>query len=111
MDQKGPRVRVRKIVRCPATDNFKYISVWSGAIEVKYALAQIKQAKGSHHPDDAQHRGDPQHQAHVPSLGLILVMNIVIGDGEDGAVIEQRDHHDHDGGHWIEVKYQDRQRS
>jgi len=28
MDQNGPRVRVRKIVRCPATDNFKYISVW-----------------------------------------------------------------------------------
>jgi hypothetical protein len=28
MDQKGPRVRVRKIVRCPATDNYKYIRAW-----------------------------------------------------------------------------------
>ena len=28
IDQKGPRVRVRKIVRCPATDSFRYISVW-----------------------------------------------------------------------------------
>ena len=28
MDQKGPRVRVRNMVRCPATDIFKYIMVW-----------------------------------------------------------------------------------
>ena len=27
MDQNGPRVRVRKIVKCPATDNFKYMRV------------------------------------------------------------------------------------
>ena len=26
MDQNGPRVRVRKIVRCPATDSFKSVS-------------------------------------------------------------------------------------
>ena len=80
------------------------------AVKVKYALAQVKQAKCGHHSDDAQHRGDPQHQAHVPGLGLILVMNIVIGDGQDGAVIEQRYHHDHHRGDRIEVKHQDRQR-
>jgi len=38
---------------------------------------------------------------------FVLVINIVVGDGEDGAVIEQRDHHDHDRSHRIEVKHQD----
>ena len=31
IDQNGPRVRVRKIVRWPATDSFRYISVWMRA--------------------------------------------------------------------------------
>ena len=79
-------------------------------VEMKYAFAEIKQAKSGDHPDDAQHRGDPQHHAHVPGFRLIFVMNIVIGNGQDGAVIEQRQHHDHHGRQWIEVKDQDRQR-
>ena len=54
-----------------------------GAVEVKYALAKRKQAKRGDDPDDAQHRSDPQHHGHVPGLGLILVVNIVIGDGQD----------------------------
>ncbi len=37
-------------------------------------------------------------------------MNVVIRDGQDGAVVEHGDHHDHHCGHGIEVKHQDRQR-
>ena len=75
-------------------------------VEMKDALTEIKQTKGGHDPNDAQHRGDPQHQAHIPGLGLILVMNIVIGNGQDGAVVEQRQHHDHHCCQWIKVKDQ-----
>ena len=79
------------------------------AVEMKYALAEIKQAKRGHDADDAQHRGDPQHQAHVPGLGCVLVMNIVVGDGQYGAIVEQRQHHDHYRGQRIKVEDQDRQ--
>ena len=34
-----------------------------GAVEMKDALAKIKQAKRGHDANDAQDRGDPQHQA------------------------------------------------
>ena len=79
-------------------------------VEVKYPLSKIEQAKRGDDSHDAQHRRDPQHQTHVPGLWLILVMNVVIGDGQNGSVIEQRDHHDHHCGHRIEVKDQDRNR-
>ena len=52
----------------------------------------------------------PSTTRHVPGLGLILVMNIVIGNGQDGAVVEQRQHHDHHRRQWIKVEDQDRQR-
>ena len=29
IDQNGPRVRVRKIVRWPAIESFRYIKVWT----------------------------------------------------------------------------------
>jgi hypothetical protein len=80
------------------------------AVEVECALAKIKQAKRGHDADDAQHRGNAQHHAHVPGLGLILVMNVVIGNGQDGAVVEQRQHHDHHRRQRIKIKDQDRQR-
>ncbi len=37
-------------------------------------------------------------------------MNVVIRNGQDGAVVEQRQHHDHHRRQWIKVKDQDRQR-
>ncbi len=37
-------------------------------------------------------------------------MNVVIGDGQDGSVVEQCQHHNHHRSQWIEVKHQDRQR-
>ena len=45
-------------------------------------------SKALHLADEAQYRGDSQHQAHVPGFGLILVMNVVIGNGQDGAVVQ-----------------------
>ena len=57
-----------------------------------------------------KYRGNPQHHAHVPGFGLILVMDVVIGDGQDGAIVEQRQHHDHHRRHRIKVEDQDRQR-
>ena len=52
MDQNGPRVRVRKIVRCPATDSFKYISVWSmRPVEMKDTLAEVEEAERGDHAD------------------------------------------------------------
>ncbi len=74
------------------------------------ALTEIKQAKRSHHSDNAQHRGDPEHQAHVPGLGLVFVMNVVVSDGQDGSIVQQRQHHDHHRCQRIEVKHQDRER-
>ncbi len=77
---------------------------------MKDTLTEIKQSEGGDDPDDTQHRGNPQHQTHVPGLGLILVMNVVISDGQDGSVVEQRQYHDHHRRQWIEVEHQDRQR-
>ena len=74
------------------------------AVEMKDALAEIKQAKRGHDPDEAQDGGDAQHHAHVPSFGLILVMNVVIGNGQDGSVVEQRQHYDHHRRQWIKVE-------
>ena len=81
-----------------------------GAVEVEDALTEIEQAEGGHHADNAEHRGGPQHHPHVPGLGLVLVVNVVIGNGQDGAVVEQRQHHDHHRRQRIEVEDQDRQR-
>ena len=78
-------------------------------VEMKDALTEIKQAEGGDDPDDAQHCGYTQHHVHVPCLGLILVMDVVIGDRQDGAVVEQGQHHDHHRRHRIEVEYQDGQ--
>ena len=36
-------------------------------------------------------------------------MDVVVGDGQDGAVVEQRQHHDHHRGDRVEVEDQDRQ--
>ncbi len=78
-------------------------------VEMKDALAEIKQAEGGGDPDNAQHCGYPQHHVHVPGLGLVFVMNVVISDGQDCAVVEQRQHHDHHRSHRVKVKDQDRQ--
>ncbi len=80
------------------------------AIEMKHPLGQEEQAECRHHSDHAQHGGDPQHQAHVPGLGPIAVMHIVVGNRQDRGIIQQRDHHDHDGRHGVEIEHQDRQR-
>ena len=77
--------------------------------EVKHAVAKEKQAKRGDRADKTQHRGDPQNQAHVPGFGLVPVADIVIGNGEDRAVVEQRQHHDHDRGQRIKVEDDNRQ--
>lgn len=43
-------------------------------------ITNEKSAKRSDRAGGTQQRGDPQHQAHVPRLGLILVMDIVMGE-------------------------------
>ncbi len=43
-------------------------------------------------------------------FGLVLVMNIVIGDGQNRAVVEQRQHHDHHRRQRIKIENQNRQR-
>ena len=80
------------------------------AVEMKHALCEVKQAKCGDHTDDSQHCGDAENHAHIPRFGLILIMNIIVGNGENCAIIEQRQHHDHDGRHRVEVKNQNRQR-
>ena len=64
-------------------------------VEVKDTFTEIKQAEGGDDPDDALHRGDSKHHVHIPCLGLILVMNVIIGNGQDGAAVEQCQHHNH----------------
>jgi hypothetical protein len=72
MDQKGPRVRQENRQMSAHGQLQVHQRLDVGAVEVKDALAKIKRAKGGDDPDDAQHRGDPQHHAHVPGLGLCL---------------------------------------
>ena len=79
-------------------------------VEVKYAFAQKEKTKRGHDPDDAQHGGYSEHQAHVPCLGFVRVVNVVIRDGKDGSVVEHGDHNNHHCGDRVEVKNQDRQR-
>ena len=55
---------------------------------MKYAFTEIKQTKRGRDANDAQHRGDPQHKPHVPRFWLVLIVNVVIGDRQDGSVIE-----------------------
>ena len=78
-------------------------------VEVKYALAKIEKTECGCDSDQAEHCGDTQHQAHVPGLGLILVVHIVIGDRQDCSIVQHGDHHDHHRGHRVEIKDQDRQ--
>jgi hypothetical protein len=96
MDQNGPRVRVRKIVRPGHRQHQIHQRLQLRAVEVEHAVAEVEQAERGDRADDAQHRGDAQNQAHVPGFGLVLVMHVVVGDGQDRAVVEQRQHHDHD---------------
>ena len=79
-------------------------------VKVKNALAEIEQTERRDNPDESQHCGDCQHEAHVPGLGLVFVLNIVIGNRQNGPVVEQGQHHDHYRGEGIEVEDQDRQR-
>jgi len=73
MDQNGPRVRVRKIVRWPATDSFRYIQRLDvRTVEVKYALAQIETGKRGHHPDDASTVEIPSTRRMFHASGLSL---------------------------------------
>ena len=60
------------------------------AIEVEYAFGQIEQTESGNDTDDAEHGGDAKHHVHVPCLGLVLVVNIIIGDRQDRTVVEQR---------------------
>lgn len=62
---------------------------------MKQPFAKIKQTEARDDPYEAQHRGDPQHYAHVPAFRLILVMNVVIGNRKDRAIVKQRQHHNH----------------
>ena len=111
IDQNGPRVRVRKIVRMSGHRQHQvHHRLQLRMVEVEHLVAQVEQAEGGDGADDAEHRGDPEHQAHVPGLGLILVANVVVGDGQDGAVVEQRQHHDLHRRHGKEVEDQDARR-
>ena len=59
-------------------------------VEVEPLVPEIEEAEGRRGTNDAQHSGHPQDDAHVPGLGLITVVHPVIGDGQDGAIIQQR---------------------
>ena len=65
------------------------------AVEMKYALGKVEEAERGHDSDNAQHGRDPQHQAHIPFLGPIAVMHLVISDRENGSVVEYGDHQVH----------------
>ena len=73
-------------------------------------VAKVKQPERGDRADETQHRGDPKNQAHVPRFGLVPVGDIVVGDGQDRAVVEQRQHDDHDRCQGVEVEDDDRQR-
>jgi hypothetical protein len=57
--------------------------------------------------NDFQYRRNTQYHSHIPGLRLILVMNVVISDGQDSTIIKQGQHHDHYRSQRIKVKEQD----
>ena len=57
------------------------------AIDMEDSLGEEEQAEGRHDSDDPEHRRDPQHHAHIPGFGLVLVVDVVVGDGQDRAVV------------------------
>ena len=80
------------------------------ALDVKDAVREVKQSKRRERPDDTEHGGDSQNSAHVPDFGLVPVDDVVVCDPQDGGVVEQRQHDDHDCRQWIEIEDDDRQR-
>ncbi len=112
MDQNGPRVRVRKIVNAlPRTALNTLVFGCVGGQDEKRAHQDKIMPNAGDNANNAQHCGNPQHHMHIPCFGLIFIMNIIIGDGQDGTIVEQCQHHDHDRGHGIKVKDQYRQLS
>ena len=79
----------------------------AGVSEVEDAVAQVEKTEGSDRSKYAQHGGDPEHQSHVPGFGSVSVVDLVVRDRQDGAVVEQRKHHDHDGGQRVEIENED----
>jgi len=57
--------------------------------EVEDPVAQVEHAERGHGANDPQNGGHPEYDAHVPRLGLIAVADVVVGDGQDGPVVEQ----------------------
>ena len=80
------------------------------AAEVEHALAEIEQAETREDPRHPQHRGESQHVRHVPSLGSSGPGRAVVGDRQDGPVVQQRQEHDHHRGDGVEIEHEDRQR-
>ena len=78
--------------------------------EMKNTVAEVKQPECGDRADETKHRGDSKNQAHVPCFRLVPVGDIVIGDGQDRAIVEQCQHDDHDRRQRIKVENDDRQR-
>ena len=71
-DQNGPRVRVTKMVRWPATESLRYMSDWIVvAGQMEDLLAEVEQAERGDDARDPEHRGDAEHARHIPGLGLV----------------------------------------
>ena len=92
MDQKGPACAGQEYRQVSCHGHLQvHHRLDVRMVEMKNLSAKVKQAENGDGADDAQYRGDPQHQAHVPGFGLIPVINVVIGNRQDRAVVEQRD--------------------
>ena len=60
--------------------------------------AEVQQQERGDHGDDAEQRGDDEHLGQVPGAGLGARVHEVVGDGDDGAVVQGRDEYDDDDG-------------
>ena len=100
MDQNGPRVRVWKIVRCPATDSIRYIIGWSAGGQV--TLLSGNPGQSGDRTEHAQDRGDP-HTTRMFRPRVILVENVVEAMDRIAPSLSS-EHHDHHRRQWVEVE-------
>ncbi len=87
----------------------KDIGLYLGNTQLQPVHRQVqheKTAQRSYHAHDGRHGDDP---VHVPAHGFRVQPGVVVSDGHNGHVIEERQQDDHDRGDRVEVEHNHRQ--
>jgi hypothetical protein len=74
--------------------------------EMEHFLAYVEQSKRKNHSDKARESGQGQNHPHIPFFRFLSKPDIVVSNGHDGRIVEERQQNDHNGGHGIEIENQ-----